>query len=76
MKCQLMVSEFTEKDPIILLGSDLIGGANSQFEICSCNSKISAYLLCDNDFNTGVVHYMKNIEGANYPAPPVANNVT
>lgn len=40
--------------------------------MCSTHS---AFLLCDKMGNTGVVHYMKNIEGAAFPAAPRANTV-
>jgi hypothetical protein len=39
------------------------------------SAKCSAYVLADKKGNTGLVHYIKNIEGAAYPAPPVANSV-
>lgn len=59
----------------MLLGNDLIGGINAKFEIVMMSAKCSAYVLADKKGNTGLVHYIKNIEGAAYPAPPVANSV-
>lgn len=59
----------------MLIGNDLIGGINAKFEIVMMSAKCSAYVLVDKKGNTGLVHYIKNIEGAAYPAPPVANSV-
>jgi hypothetical protein len=59
----------------MLIGNDLIGGPNAKFQIMMMNSQCSAYVLMDRKGNTGLVHYVKNIEGAAYPAPPVANVV-
>lgn len=61
---------FDNKSCVLLLGNDLIGGPNAKFEIVTMSSSCSAYLLMDKAGNTGVVHYVKNIEGAAYPAPP------
>ena len=41
--------------------------------MCSTHS---AYLLCDKIGNTGVVHYLKNIEGAAFPAAPQVNSAS
>lgn len=59
----------------MLIGNDLIGGINAKFEVVMMSAKCSAYVLVDKKGNTGLVHYIKNIEGAAYPAPPVANSV-
>ena len=59
----------------MLLGNDVIGGLNSKLEIVTMNARFSAYFLADKKGNTGLVHYIKNIEGAAYPAPPVINVV-
>ena len=59
----------------MLLGNDLIGGPNARFEIVTMSAAHSAYLLTDKKGNTGIVHYLKNIEGAAYPQPPITNQV-
>ena len=59
----------------MLIGNDLVGGVNAKFEIVMMSAKCPAYVLADKKGNTGLVHYIKNIEGAAYPAPPVANSV-
>ena len=41
--------------------------------MCSTHS---AYLLCDKVGNIGVVHYLKNIEGAAFPAAPQVNSAS
>lgn len=57
----------------MLLGNDAIGGPNAKLQIAGLNSECCAYTLYDRKGNTGVVHYLKNIEGAAFPAPPVSN---
>ena len=39
------------------------------------SAKCSAYVLAEKKRNTGLIHYIKNMECAAYPAPPVANSV-
>jgi hypothetical protein len=59
----------------MLIGNGLIGGTNANFEIVMMSAKCSACVLVDKKVNTGLVYYIKNIEGSAFPAPPVANSV-
>ena len=45
--CLTNVAVFNKNEDVMLLGNDLLGGANSKFEIVALNAKISAYVLCD-----------------------------
>ena len=60
---------------VLLFGNDLIGGPNAKFEILAMNAGHCAYVLSDKKGNTGIVHYLKNIEGAAFPSPPITNTV-
>ena len=46
----------------MLLGNDVVGDEHSKFEIVGMNAKICAYVLCDARGNTGLMHYLKNVE--------------
>ena len=75
LKASAPVAVFPNQNNVMLLGNDLLGGPNAKFQIVMMCATHSAYLLCDNKGATGVVHYLKNVEGANFPVPPVANTV-
>lgn len=70
LSCVTTVAVFENKSCVCLLGNDVVGGVNAKFNVVMMSSACSAYILVDKKGNTGIVHYIKNIEGAAYPAPP------
>ena len=72
---KMTVAVFPNENYTMLLGNDFMGGPNAKLQIVAMCSTHSAYFLCDKMGNTGVVHYIKNIEGAAFPAAPQVNKV-
>ncbi len=71
----ITVAVYPNEHCVMLLGNDMIGGPNAKVSIIMMSAMYSAYVLCDRKGTTGIVHYIKNIEGAAFPAPPLTNNV-
>ncbi len=60
--CKSNVAVFKKDEDVMLLGNDVVGDEHSKFEIVGMNAKICAYVLCDARGNTGLMHYLKNVE--------------
>lgn len=60
---------------MMFIGNELVCGSNARFEICMVFDRYSAYVFVDKNSNTGLVDYVKNIEGSGFTAPPVSNTM-
>lgn len=73
LKVATSVADFPNWYCVMLIGSNLIDGVNSKFEVVTMSAKYYAYVLADKKNNSGLVHYLKNIEVAAYPSLPLTN---
>lgn len=67
------VGVYEHPNPTLILGNSTVGGINAKVGIVAHCAFQSLYVLQDKHFNVGVVPYVKNVEGSDFPAKPVTN---